>query len=62
LRPSAYGVYLFQYIPILWLQYAVYGLSLPAGAKFAIVLVGTLSISWSFTVLIRKIPVVARMI
>ena len=62
LQPSAYGVYLVHYIFIIWLQYAVYDYSLPAGIKFAIVLSGTLAISWGLTVMVRKIPVVARMI
>jgi surface polysaccharide O-acyltransferase-like enzyme len=62
LQPSAYGVYLVHYIFIIWLQYAVYGYSLPAGVKFAIVFAGTLAMSWGLTVMLRKIPVVARMI
>src|SRR5713226_7397481 len=62
LRPFAYGVFLLHYIFIIWLQYAVYDYSLPAVVKFAIVLSGTLSISWGITVMLRKIPVVARMI
>ncbi len=62
LRPSAYGVFLLHYIFIIWLQYAVYDYSLPAVVKFAIVLSGTLSMGWGFTVMLRKIPVVARMI
>ena len=62
LQPSAYGVYLLHYIFIIWLQYAVYGYSLPAGIKFAIVFAGTLAMSWGLTVMLRKIPVVARMI
>jgi peptidoglycan/LPS O-acetylase OafA/YrhL len=62
LQPSAYGVYLLHYIFIIWLQYAVYDHSLPAGVKFAIVFAGTLAMSWALTVMLRKIPVVARMI
>ena len=62
LQPAAYGVYLLHYIFIIWLQYAVYGYSLPAGVKFAIVLAGTLAMSWALTVMLRRIPVVARMI
>ena len=62
LQPSAYGVYLVHYIFIIWLQYAVYDYSLPAGIKFAIVFIGTLAISWGLTVMLRKIPIVARMI
>ena len=62
LQPSAYGVYLLHYIFIIWLQYAVYDFLLPAGVKFAIVFAGTLAISWALTVMLRRIPVVARMI
>ena len=62
LRPSAYGVFLLHYIFILWLQYTVYDFSFPAAVKFAIVLSGTLSMSWGLTVMLRKIPAVARMI
>ena len=62
LQPSAYGVYLLHYIFIIWLQYAVYDYSLSAGVKFAIVFAGTLAMSWALTVMLRKIPVVARMI
>ena len=62
LQPSAYGVYLLHYIFIIWLQYAVYDCSLPAGIKFAIVFAGTLAMSWGLTMMLRKIPAVARMI
>jgi surface polysaccharide O-acyltransferase-like enzyme len=62
LRPSAYGVYLLHYIFIIWLQYAVYDASFHAGVKFAIVFVGTLAMSWELTLMLRKIPLVARMI
>jgi peptidoglycan/LPS O-acetylase OafA/YrhL len=62
MQPSAYGIYLLHYVFIIWLQYAVYDTSFPAGIKAAIVFAGTLSGSWTLTVLLRKIPVVARMI
>jgi hypothetical protein len=62
LRPSAYGIYLVHYMFIIWLQFAVYDPPLPAFAKFAIVFVGTLSLSWTLTLLLRRIPFIARMI
>lgn len=62
LQPSAYGIFLLHYIFTIWLQYVVYDHSWPAFVKFAIVFVGTLSLSWALTVALRKIPVVARMI
>ena len=60
--PFAYGAYLLHYIFIIWLQYAVYDPPLPVFAKFATVFIGTLSLSWGLTLLLRKIPLVARMI
>jgi surface polysaccharide O-acyltransferase-like enzyme len=62
MQPSAYGIYLLHYIFIVWLQYAVFDLPLHAGAKFAIVFVGTLSLSWAIASGLRKIPLVGRMI
>jgi len=62
MRPSAYGIYLLHFIPLIWLQYVVYDPDFPAFAKFAIVFTGTLSMSWTLTVLLRKNPVAARMI
>jgi len=62
MKPSAYGIFLVHYIFIVWLQYAVYEPAWPAFVKFAIVFAGTLSLSWALIVLVRKIPVVARMV
>ena len=62
MRPSAYGIFLTHYIFIIWLQYAVYDYSWPAGVKVAVVFTGTLALSWGLTASLRKIPAVARMI
>jgi len=62
MQPQAYGIYLLHFIPLIWLQYLVYDPPLPAFAKFAIVFVGTSSTSWGMTVLLRRNPVLARMI
>jgi len=62
MRPSAYGIYLLHFIFLIWLQYIVYDPAFPAFVKFAIVFTGTLSMSWALTVLLRKIPTVARAI
>jgi surface polysaccharide O-acyltransferase-like enzyme len=62
MQPSAYGIYLLHYVFIIWLQYVVYDPAFPAAIKAAIVFTGTLSGSWALTVLLRKIPFVARMI
>jgi surface polysaccharide O-acyltransferase-like enzyme len=62
LQPSAYGIYLVHYIFIIWLQYVLYDHPFSPFVKFAIVFVGTLSMSWALTLMLRRIPVVARMI
>jgi surface polysaccharide O-acyltransferase-like enzyme len=62
MRPSAYGIYLLHFIFLIWLQYIVYDPAFSAFVKFTIVFIGTLSMSWALTVLLRKIPVVARTI
>ena len=46
MQPSAYGIYLLHYMPIIWLQYVVYDPAWPAGVKAAIVFTGTLGSSW----------------
>jgi hypothetical protein len=62
MRPQAYGIFLTHYIFIIWLQYAVYDYSWPAFVKFAVVFAGTLALSWAATALLRKVPIVSRMI
>jgi hypothetical protein len=62
MQPSAYGIYLVHFMPLMWLQYAVLYQEIPAFIKFLIVFIGTLAASWALTVLLRKIPLVARMI
>jgi surface polysaccharide O-acyltransferase-like enzyme len=62
MQPSAYGIFLFHYMFIIWLQYFVYDPAWPAGIKAAIVFAVTLGGSWLLTVLLRKIPLVARTI
>jgi surface polysaccharide O-acyltransferase-like enzyme len=62
MQPSAYGIFLFHYMFIIWMQYFVYDPAWPAGIKAAIVFAVTLGGSWLLTVLLRKIPLVARTI
>ena len=62
LRDSAYGIYLVHYIPVLWLQYALFDVSLApvmqvsAILKAVIVFVVTLAASWAATAALRKLP------
>lgn len=62
LRENSYGIYLIHYVPMLWLQYALFNVSLApvmqvtAILKAVIVLILTLALSWAATVALRKIP------
>jgi hypothetical protein len=62
LRDSAYGIYLIHYVPVLWLQYALYDLSfapvmqLTAIIKAIVVFMLTLALSWAATAALRKLP------
>jgi surface polysaccharide O-acyltransferase-like enzyme len=62
LRESSFGIFLIHYVPLLWLQYAIYGLALTpipqvtAILKALIVFVLTLAISWLATLAVRLIP------
>jgi Acyltransferase family len=68
LRDSAYGIYLIHYVPVLWLQYLLFGMSfgpfdqLTAIIKAVIVLVLTLALSWAATAALRKIPGATRVL
>ena len=62
LQDSSYGIYLVHYIPILWMQYALLGISLApipqvtAIVKALIVFVVTLALSWAATAGLRRLP------
>ncbi|HLZ04945.1 MAG TPA: acyltransferase [Bradyrhizobium sp.] len=62
LRESAYGIYLVHYVPVLWLQYLMFGMSfgpveqITAIIKAVIVFVLTLAVSWAAVAALRRIP------
>ena len=68
LRDSAYGIYLIHYIPVLWLQYALFDISLTpviqvtAVLKAVIVFVVALALSWAATAILRQIPGAKRVL
>jgi hypothetical protein len=62
LKANAFGMYLIHYVFIVWLQFALLGLGLPAVAKAVIVFGGTLALSWSATAALRRLPAVAQVI
>ncbi len=62
MQPSAFSIYLLHFIPLIWLQNIIAEPPLPAFVKFLMVFAGTLSVSWTLTLLLRRVPAVARMI
>lgn len=62
LRNTAYGMYLVHYPFVVWLQFAMLGVAIPAVMKGAVVFGGTLLFSWSTVATIRHLPSVAQII
>jgi hypothetical protein len=59
---NAFGMYVFHYIFVVWLQYALLGVALLAIAKAAIVFGGTVLLAWGATTVMRFIPFGPRLI
>jgi glucan biosynthesis protein C len=60
LAANAYGIYLIHWVFVLWLQYLLISVALPAVPKFFLTLIGSLALSWAITALLRKIPVAGK--
>ncbi|HEY4173240.1 MAG TPA: acyltransferase [Rhodopila sp.] len=56
LAGKSFGMYLFHYVFVVWLQYALLGVALFAFAKAMIVLGATLLFAWATTTAMRFIP------
>ena len=59
---NAYGIYLFHYVFVIWTQYLLLGVSLPAIVKGLIVFVVTVALSWAASAALRRVPVAGRVI
>jgi glucan biosynthesis protein C len=62
LKISAYGMYLVHYLFVVWLQYALLGITLPAIIKGAAVFGATLVLSWGTVTALRRLPSVAQIV
>jgi hypothetical protein len=62
LRDSAYGMYLVHYLFVVWLQFALLGMPLPAVIKGAVVFGGVLFLSWSTVAALRRLPSAGQII
>ena len=55
-KPNAYGMYLVHYLFVVWLQYALLPVELPAIVKAAAVFAGTVVLSWATTAGLARMP------
>jgi glucans biosynthesis protein C len=62
LSANAFGIYLFHYIFITWLQFALLNVSLPVVIKFLIVFLTTLTASWTIVNFARQFKAVNQII
>jgi peptidoglycan/LPS O-acetylase OafA/YrhL len=62
LGANAYGIYLLHYVAVIWLQYALLSMPLPALAKIVLVFAGAVALSWGATAVLRRWPVAARIL
>jgi peptidoglycan/LPS O-acetylase OafA/YrhL len=62
LQADAYGMFLVHYPIVLWLQYSLYDVDVPAIVKATIAFVGTTLLSWGATWLLRQIPGAKRVL
>jgi glucans biosynthesis protein C len=62
LSDNTYGIYLFHYLFVVWTQFALLDLSMPAIVKGAIVLSVTLVLSWGASAAVSSVPLGARLI
>ena len=62
LSANSYGIYIIHYLVVVWLQYALLRIDLPAVAKGAIVFFAGLAICWGSIAALRRIRAVARII
>lgn len=62
LSRNSYGIFLVHYAFVSWLQYAILPVSLDGWAKFPIVFLGAVVLSWGLTAALRSVRAVGRVI
>ena len=62
LAENSFGMYLFHYLFVVWLQYALLGAAVFAIAKAMIVFGGTVLLAWATTIGVRFVPFGPRLI
>lgn len=62
MQPSAYGIFLIHYVPVLWMQYWLLGNDLSAFSKAGLSFVFGLGVSWLATLALRSLPGAKRVL
>lgn len=62
LAANSFAIYLLHYVFVNWLQYALLPAGLPAFAKFAVVFLGALALSWGTAAALRSSTAVRRFV
>jgi surface polysaccharide O-acyltransferase-like enzyme len=62
LSENSYGIYVVHYVFVTWLQYLLLSSALAPVVKGIVVFAGTLILSWATVAVIRRIPMVAKII
>jgi len=62
MQPSAYGIFLIHYVPVLWIQYWLSDADLSAFSKAGISFVFALGVSWMITAALLCIPGAKRVL
>ena len=62
MQPSAYGIFLIHYVPVLWMQYWLLGRDLSAFSKAGLSFAFGLGVSWLATLALRSLPGAKRVL
>jgi acyltransferase-like protein len=62
MQGEAYGMFLVHYPIVLWIQYWLFGVGVPAIVKASVAFVLTVILSWAATAALRKIPGATRVL
>jgi len=62
LRANAYGIFIFHFACVSWLQLLLLHALLPAPVKLGLVFAGAVAVSWGVTAVLRWIPAVAAVL
>jgi surface polysaccharide O-acyltransferase-like enzyme len=62
MQGEAYGMFLVHYPIVLWIQYWLFDVDVPAVVKVMVVFVLTVALSWAATAALRKIPGATRVL